>query len=176
VIVTREPGGVPVGERIREVLLGTGTPVPPMSELLLMFAARAAHLDELVRPALGRGEWVVCDRFTDASYAYQGAGRGLGDGPVAVLEQLVQGELRPDLTLLLDADWQATRARRMRRGVTDRFELEGEAFYQRVRGEYLRRAAADPQRIHVIDAAGEIGEVQAALDRELARFCSRITS
>lgn len=174
VVVTREPGGVPVGERIREVLLAAGTPVPPMSELLLMFAARAAHLDELVRPALGRGEWVVCDRFTDASYAYQGAGRGLGAAPVAVLEQLVQGNLRPDLTLLLDADWDATRARRERRGVTDRFELEGEAFTGRVRSEYLRRAAAEPGRIRVIDAAGDLGEVQAALGRELSRFCASI--
>jgi dTMP kinase len=173
VLATREPGGVPIGERIREVLLAGTTPVPAMTELLLMFAARAAHLEERILPALARGEWVVCDRFTDASYAYQGAGRGLGAPAVAVLETLVQGEFRPDLTLLLDADWGVTQARRERRGATDRFEREGEAFFARVRAEYLRRAATDVQRVRVIDAGADIASVRAALRDAVLGFCAK---
>lgn len=170
VVVTREPGGVPLGERIRDVLLSASEAVPPMTELLLMFAARAAHLEQLVLPALERGEWVVCDRFTDASYAYQGAGRGLGAEAVGVLETLVQGAFRPDLTLLLDADWSVTRDRRARRGVSDRFELEGEAFLGRVRAEYLRRAAAEPARVRVVDASRDVAAVQAGLREAVLRF------
>lgn len=171
VIMTREPGGVPVAEKIREVLLaGREGSMPPLTELLLMFAARAAHLRELVWPALEQGQWVVCDRFTDASYAYQGGGRGLPESLIASLEQSVQGAFRPDLTLLLDATWQGTRARRDRRGAADRFELEGREFFDRVRTSYLDRARGEPGRIRVIDAGDELPAVQGALSRTLATF------
>ena len=169
VVTTREPGGVPLAERIRQVLLAVdGTPMPPVSELLLMFAARAAHLAELVWPALERGQWVVCDRFTDATYAYQGGGRRLGTSTIAALETAVQGDFRPDLTLLLDASWTGTRERRRQRGAVDRFELEGRDFYDRVRATYLARAAAEPGRMRVVDAEQPLGEVQARLAAELA--------
>jgi dTMP kinase len=169
VIVTREPGGVPLAEQIREVLLATrGEPVHPLTELLLMFAARSAHLDQLIRPALDSGCWVVCDRFTDASYAYQGGGRGLPEATIATLETLVQGNLRPDLTVLLDADWPATRRRRADRGVHDRFEAEDEAFFRRVRAAYLARAEQDPRRIRVVDASRPLADVQSQLRAILA--------
>ncbi|MCC7257444.1 MAG: dTMP kinase [Gammaproteobacteria bacterium] len=171
VVVTREPGGVPLAERIREILLAPGEiALPPMSELLLMFAARAAHVAELIAPSLAAGTWVVCDRFTDASYAYQGAGRGLPEPVIAQLEAAVQNGLHPDLTLLLDADWEATRLRRAKRGASDRFEREDAAFFGRVRAGYLARALAEPQRIRVIDASGGIDTVQAGIRNELAAF------
>ncbi len=171
VIMTREPGGVPVAERIRDVLLTTDRePVPPLSELLLMFAARAAHLAQLIRPELDRGHWVVCDRFTDASYAYQGGGRGLPAHAIAELEALVQGALRPDLTLLLDADWNSTLERRDHRGAHDRFEREGPEFFGRVRNAYLERARNDPRRIRVIDASRAVEAVQADIGAALADF------
>lgn len=170
-VLTREPGGVPLAEQIRGLLLrDAGKPMPPMSELLLMFAARAAHLDELIRPALARGEWVVSDRFTDASYAYQGGGRGLSRACIGDLENMVQGGFRPDLTLLLDASWEGTRARREQRGTTDRFETEGKAFFDRVRAGYLERAHADPGRIRIIDAERELPEVHAQIEKELSSF------
>jgi len=171
VIMTREPGGVPVAERIREVLLADSPKaMPPLTELLLMFAARAAHLRELVWPALDQGQWVVCDRFTDASYAYQGGGRGLDDAVIASIETAVQGTFRPDLTLLLDASWQGTRLRRDRRGAADRFELEGREFFDRVRAAYLARARAEPGRIRLIDAGGELPLVQQAIGRAVTSF------
>ncbi|GIK34071.1 MAG: hypothetical protein AMXMBFR45_19730 [Gammaproteobacteria bacterium] len=171
VVMTREPGGVPVAERIREVLLaGDPGSMPPLTELLLMFAARAAHLRELVWPALEQGQWVVCDRFTDASYAYQGGGRGLPVTLIASLEASVQGAFRPDLTLLLDASWQGTRTRRDQRGTADRFELEGRDFFDRVRACYLDRARGEPGRFRVIDAGCELPEVQEALSRALDVF------
>ncbi len=164
VMVTREPGGTPLAEGIRELLLtGRRDAMVPLAELLLMFAARADHLEKFIRPALAAGSWVVCDRFTDASYAYQGAGRGLGEAPVATLEGLVQGPLRPDLTILLDAPPEATLLRRARRGGSDRFEREQVAFFQRVRAAYLDRAAAEPERIRVVDASQPLEAVQAAL-------------
>jgi dTMP kinase len=169
VVVTREPGGVPIAECIRDVLLATdGEPLPAITELLLMFAARAAHLAELIRPELDRGHWVVCDRFTDASYAYQGSGRGLPSSIIEQLEALVQGHLRPDLTLLLDADWDVTRGRRDSRGVRDRFELEDRAFFERVRAGYLARARLDPGRIKLIDANRPLAGVQSEIVAALA--------
>jgi dTMP kinase len=169
VVVTREPGGVPIAERIRDMLLAVdGEPLPAITELLLMFAARAAHLAELIRPELDRGKWVVCDRFTDASYAYQGSGRGLSSSAIEQLETLVQGRLRPDLTLLLDADWDVTRGRRDTRGVRDRFELEDRAFFERVRGGYLARARLDPGRIKLIDASRPLVNVQSEIAAALA--------
>jgi dTMP kinase len=161
---------VPVAERIREVLLARDSHVPPLTELLLMFAARAAHLDQLVRPALAAGRWVVCDRFTDASYAYQGGGRGLATASIAALEQIVHAGFAPDLTLLLDAGWDATRERRAQRAVEDRFEQEDRAFFERVRAAYLERARGAPARFRIVDAARPVAEVQADIARMLDAF------
>ncbi len=154
VVTTREPGGTRLGEAIRAVLMADyEAPMPAMSELLLLFAARAAHLEQGIEPALGRGAWVVCDRFTDASYAYQGAARGLGGPAVATLEALVQGSRRPDLVLLLDLPVAAGLARLETRAAQDRFDRETVAFHERVRAAYRARAAAEPARYRVIDAA-----------------------
>jgi dTMP kinase len=170
VVATREPGGTPRAERIRELLLQT-TPesMPAACELLLMFAARASHLENLIKPALERGEWVVCDRFTDATYAYQGGGRGMDVEQIASLEQWVQGELRPDLTLLLDAPESVALARAQQRdsarGRTDRFEREQLDFFERVRKTYLERARREPQRYAIIDAAEAPAAVAQAIHR-----------
>ena len=158
IVLTREPGGTRRAERIRELLLETSDePMPITCELLLMFAARATHVENVIRPALTRGAWVVCDRFTDASYAYQGGGRGVAREHIAALERIVQGELRPDLTLLLDAplDIGAARAsaRNAAAGSSDRFEREQREFFERVRNVYLERARAEPERFVVIDAS-----------------------
>jgi dTMP kinase len=157
VVLTREPGGTPRAERIRELLLTpTQEPMPIACELLLMFAARASHVDNVIRPALERGAWVICDRFTDATYAYQGGGRGVDREQIALLEKLVQGELRPDLTLLLDAPVAVGAARATARsavtGSTDRFEQERQEFFERVRQTYLERARNEPDRFAIIDA------------------------
>ena len=163
VVSTREPGGTPLAERIRELLLGNATdngceaPVPE-TELLLMFAARAQHVRETILPALERGAWVISDRFTDSSYAYQGAGRGLGSGLIGELERRVVG-LQPGLTLLLDVDVGEGRDRARGRDLAlsgngpDRIEREHDDFFERVRAAFLARAAAEPQRFRVIDAA-----------------------
>lgn len=155
VVMTREPGGTPFAEAVRELLLAPREEaVAADAELLLMFAARAAHLEERIRPALERGDWVVCDRFTDATYAYQGGGRGVPPARIKVLEDFVQGELRPGATLFLDAPVDVGLARaRGREGAPDRFEREDVAFFERVRQVYLDRIAADPERFIVIDAA-----------------------
>jgi len=161
IVVTREPGGTRLGEEIRELLLAPKPrPVSADAELLMIFAARAQHLDEVIRPALQAGRWVLCDRFTDATYAYQGEGRGLGAERVAVLEQLVQGTLRPDITLLLDVPVDIGLARAGARGDPDRFEREGARFQERVRGAYLARAEREPERIKVIDASNSLQDVQ----------------
>src|SRR5690606_23959460 len=146
VLMTREPGGTPFAEAVRDLLLAPrAEPVAPDAELLLMFAARAAHLEERIRPALARGECVVCDGFTDATYAYQGGGRGVPRERIAVLEDFVQRELRPDLTLFLDAPVDVGLARaHARKGEPDRFEREDVAFFERVRQAYLDRVAAEP--------------------------------
>ena len=169
--LTREPGGTPLGERVREVIVApSGEAISPMAELLLIFAARALHVDGLIRPSLAAGKWVLCDRFTDASYAYQGAGRGLGDEPVRWLEAKVQGELRPDLTLLLDADPAIGMARAGARGAADRFEQERLEFFRRVRAGYLARAAAEPARFRVIDAAAPLEAVQSQIRHHINNF------
>jgi len=167
-VFTREPGGTPRAERIRELLLEPGSEqMPPVCELLLMFAARATHIENVIRPALERGVWVVCDRFTDATYAYQGGGRGMDMTQIAVLEELVQKELRPDLTLLLDAPLELTAARARNRndavGHVDRFELERREFFEKVRGVYLERAQHFSDRIVIIDAAADIDTVQRSM-------------
>jgi thymidylate kinase len=170
-IVTREPGGTEYGEQIREVLLSHHQDaLDPVAELLLIFAARAQHLSQVIRPALAQGVTVLCDRFTDATYAYQGGGRGLGIERVAVLEDFVQGTLRPDLTLMLDVDPAIGMARASERGELDRFETEKMAFFQQVRTTYLEVAAINPDRYRLIDASQSLDAVQGELASALAQF------
>ncbi|MCL7944920.1 dTMP kinase [Marinobacter sp. ATCH36] len=153
-IVTREPGGTPMAESIRELLLAPrDEPVNDMTELLLMFAARAQHLYTRILPELESGRWVLCDRFTDATFAYQGGGRGVPGEQIAQLESLVQGSFRPDQVILLDAPVETGMIRARHRGELDRFEQEAVAFFERIRRTYLERAAADPGRYHIVDAA-----------------------
>jgi dTMP kinase len=160
VVKTREPGGTVLAEKLREILLDrNNVSISGKTELLLMFAARAQHLDELIRPALARGDWVLCDRFTDATWAYQGGGRGLPREDIEVLETLVHGDLQPDLTLLLDLPVEQGLKRASRRSEADRFEMESSGFFDRVRDAYLERAAAAPERFVVIDAAPKGDEV-----------------
>lgn len=174
VVVTREPGGTPEADEIRATLLKVrGGAFDPMAELLLMFAARAVHVERLIRPALAAGTWVLCDRFTDASYAYQGGGRGIPTACIAALERMVQKGLKPDLTLLLDAGVEVGMARVRSRGSLDRFEQEQDAFFRRVRRVYLARARREPRRIKVVDAAGDITAVQADITAILARSLAR---
>ncbi len=168
VVATREPGGTPAGERIRELLLDSKGSLGPACELLLVFAARAEHLERLIVPALTRGDWVVCDRFTDATYAYQGGGRGIAAERIAVLERWVQGDLQPDLTFVLDAPVEVGLARARHRGELNRFERERAEFYRRVRESYLARAAANPDRFRVIDAGGDWASVRSALEQAIA--------
>lgn len=161
-IATREPGGTPVGDRIRAVLLDPDAAAPvPDTELMLVFAARCEHLETRVRPALARGEWVVCDRFTDATYAYQGGGRGIAPARIAALEDWVQGALRPDRTVLLDAPVETALRRAQGRAAADRFERETAAFFERARAVYLERAAAEPGRFRVVDATRPLEAVRA---------------
>jgi dTMP kinase len=153
VVRTREPGGTAIGEAIRQLLLSTELPSMHVdTELLLMFAARAEHINKLIYPALWDGKWVVCDRFTDATYAYQGAGRGIDKARIAVLEQWVLADLRPDLTLLLDVDVATGLSRIKMRGEGDRFEQEARTFFVKIRNEYLNLARSEPERFHIIDA------------------------
>jgi len=176
VIVTREPGGTPRAERLRAMLLEHDTePMPQACELLLMFAARVTHVDNLVRPAVARGAWVLCDRFTDATYAYQGGGRGLPVAQIDALAGIAHPDLWPDLTLLLDLPVDAGLARAsLRNGGDgpDRFESEQRAFFERVRDTYLARARQEPRRFRVIDAARSVddvsADVRAALEHLLA--------
>ena len=170
-VLTREPGGTPLAEAMRQLLLEVrDEPVAPTAELLLMFAARSQHIAEVIEPALARGDWVVCDRFTDATYAYQGGGRGLPGHDIAVLEDLVQGSLRPDLTLLLDAPVELGLERAGQRGELDRFEQEQVAFFERVRQCYLGRASADPQRFRVIHTDRELGVIADEIRQVLSAF------
>ena len=171
VIETREPGGTSLGEAIRHILLDPAqTTLASDAELLLLFAARAQPLAELIRPALARGEWVLCDRFTDASYAYQGGGRGIPGSRIAVLEQWVQADLQPDLILVLDLPVELGLQRAGKRGPADRFEREEQAFFERVRATYLQRAANKPERYRIIDASAPLDEVQTALRRALESY------
>lgn len=157
---TREPGGTELAEKLRRILLDRNSlHLSGKAELLLMFAARAQHLDELIRPALERGEWVLCDRFTDATWAYQGGGRGLASADITALEALVHGDLQPDLTLLLDLPVEIGLRRASRRSEADRFEQEPADFFERVRAAYLERAAGAPERFAVIDASTDIESV-----------------
>lgn len=163
-LLTREPGGTPIAEQIRALLLsGHDEAMDADAELLLVFAARAQHLNSLIRPALAAGKVVISDRFTDATYAYQGGGRGIADSRIAELENWVQGSLRPDLTLVFDVPIEIGMARARARSELDRFEQEQQSFFEAVRTSYLRHAAADPQRYRIIDASGSLEQVGAAL-------------
>ena len=174
VTATREPGGTPLAERIRELVLSsTSEKVPVECELLLVFAARATHLANLIRPALDNGTWVLCDRFTDATYAYQGAGRGIPEAHIRALHSLVHGDLQPDLTLLIDVPVAVGLERaRVRRGAAsrDRFEVEQDDFFERVRANFLARARAEANRIKVIDGTQSIEQVTAAVQQHVARL------
>ncbi|OLS62183.1 dTMP kinase [Pseudomonas putida] len=174
VLLTREPGGTPLAERIRELLLApSDEKMDADTELLLVFAARAQHLAQVIRPALARGAVVLCDRFTDATYAYQGGGRGLSVERIATLERFVQGGLQPDLTLLFDLPVEVGLSRAAARGRLDRFEQEGQAFFEAVRQAYLERAKADPQRYRLIDAAQPLAAVQQSLDGLVGQIVER---
>ncbi|MCP1647661.1 dTMP kinase [Pseudomonas nitroreducens] len=173
--LTREPGGTPLAERIRELLLDPSDEKMAVdTELLLVFAARAQHIAEVIRPALERGAVVLCDRFTDATYAYQGGGRGLPVERIAQLESFVQGGLRPDLTLVFDLPVEIGLSRAAARGRLDRFEQEGRDFFEAVRNTYLRRARAEPTRYHILDAAQSLAEVQRDLDGLLPTLLERL--
>lgn len=171
VLTTREPGGTPLGESLRRLLLEPrDDPMASDTELLLMFAARAEHLDKAIRPALEQGQWVLCDRFTDATYAYQGGGRGIDESRIATLEDWVQGGLRPDLTLILDVSVPVGMRRVHGRGEHDRFEREDRPFFERIRESYLRRARRHPERYRVIDASGSIDDIQVLLRDTLDQY------
>lgn len=160
-LLTREPGGTPMAEEIRELFLSKrDEPVADMTELLLVFAARAQHLSQKIEPALQQGQWVLCDRFTDATFAYQGGGRGLSKELIERLENLVQGERRPDLTLILDVPVEVGLERARNRGEMDRMESEEVEFFERVRQSYLDRAAQYPERYRIVDASQTLPGVQ----------------
>lgn len=165
-IMTREPGGTPLGEEIRSLVLAhRKEDMVVDTELLLMFAARAEHIHKIVVPALKQGYWVLCDRFTDATYAYQGGGRSTPLGRIALLEDWVQGALRPDLTLLFDLPVETGLARAGKRGQADRFESEDFAFFQRVRHTYLDLATRYPERYRVIDADRSVEAIRTEVER-----------
>jgi dTMP kinase len=173
VVTTREPGGTELGERVRDwILNGDHGTLSPEIEVLLMFAARARHLDEVIRPALAAGRWVVCDRFTDATFAYQGGGRGASRSLLDALEAEIQKGLRPDLTLLLDAPLDVG-ASRIGGRTPDHFEREQRPFFERVRAAYLSLAAQHPDRIKVIDAAEPLQRVQQRIDGEVGKLVGR---
>ena len=175
VVLTREPGGTSLAERIRELLLTPADePMAVDTELLLVFAARAQHLAQVIRPALERGAVVLCDRFTDATYAYQGGGRGLSIERIAQLEVFVQGELRPDLTLIFDLSVEIGLARAAARGRLDRFEQEGIRFFESVRRAYLDRAKAAPSRYRIIDAAQPLNTVQQDIQALIPELMGRL--
>lgn len=170
-VVTREPGGTPLAERIRGLLLDPdNAEMDADTELLLVFAARAEHLATVIRPALEQGTWVLCDRFTDATYAYQGGGRGIPAEHIAVLENWAQGDLRPDLTIILDLDPETGLARAADRSDKDRFEREDVEFFVRVRNTYLERARANPNRYRLVDA----GQPMANVSEEICRILETI--
>ncbi len=170
VVATREPGGTPLGERLRGLLLQE--PMTHDTEALLMFAARREHLEHVIRPALARGDVVLCDRFTDATWAYQGGGHGVDRGRIAALEDWIHGDLQPDVTLLFDVPTEISRARLARSAeagrALDRFEREQAAFFERVRQGYLARAAADPRRFRTVDSSRPLAEVREHLAAILA--------
>jgi len=168
---TREPGGTLLGERLRELLLDRDQRLGPETETLLMFAARQEHLKQIIVPALDAGTWVLCDRFTDATYAYQSGGSGVAWDKVAILEQWVHPALQPDLTLLFDVSPETARRRALSGKTADRFEREEAAYFQRVRDAYLRRARSSPERVHVINSGGSLVEVRKQLEQIISSIC-----
>ena len=171
VVCTREPGGTPLAEAIRHTLLSVeGEPPVELAELLLVFAARAQHLAKVIEPALAQGKWVICDRFTDATFAYQGSARGLSDETISALERLVQGDRRPDAVVLMDLSPEVGMTRARARGDLDRFEREDVAFYDRVRAGYLGRAQANLSKYHIVDAAQPLEAVQSDLSQLIGRW------
>ncbi len=175
VVLTREPGGTALAEQIRNILLAPHDEAMAVdAELLLMFAARAQHLAQVILPALAAGKIVICDRFTDATYAYQGGGRGLDCSRIAVLEQFVQGDLRPDMTLLFDLPVAEGMARAVARGKLDRFEQEQHDFFEAVRQSYLQRASEDPERFRLVNAQQTLPDVQKSLDVHLLEILGRV--
>jgi dTMP kinase len=182
VTLTREPGGTERAERIRDLLLTpVDEPMPIVCELLLMFAARSSHIENLIRPTLQRGIWVICDRFTDATYAYQGGGRRVSSDQIAMLETLVQGDFRPDLTVLLDAPIELAMARARKRNADrgealgDRFEREQSEFFERVRTAYLAIARAEPERVSIVDASLPIESVRSQVQGIVKSFIDRVS-
>jgi len=169
VVVTREPGGTPLGEKLREVLLKQT--MHPETETLIMFAARREHLDKVILPALTRGAWVIADRFSDATFAYQGGGRGVSPDKLEVLERWIQQGLQPDLTLLFDVPVAIGKKRLSGNARFDRFEREQEVFFENVRSAYLERAARYPRRFRVIDATQSIEQVKKQLQQIITSFC-----
>jgi len=167
-VITREPGGTPLGEKLRELLLTQTMDIE--TETLLMFAARREHIAQVIAPALAAGRWVVSDRFTDATYAYQGSGRGMPGEKIAALERWVQGALQPDLTLILDVPVEVARSR-LDKGSSDRFEHEDHEFFRRVRAGYLERAAKDPVRVRVVDGTLPVDEVRKRVERIVSAIC-----
>lgn len=169
--VTREPGGTSLGESLRALLLHGETGREPDTEALLMFAARNEHIARVIAPSLAAGRWVLCDRFTDATYAYQSGGSGMPWSRIEALERWVQGDLQPDLTLYFDIEPEVGRTRSRAARAPDRFEREHEAFFERVRAAYLRRAAEHPQRIRVIDASRSLLDIQKELENIISSYC-----
>ena len=168
---SREPGGTPLGETLRELLLNSkDNSIGDKAELLIIFAARAQHIETVIRPALAKGQWVLCDRFTDATYAYQGGGREMPEPDIALLEHHVQGTLRPDLTLLLDIAVELGESRAGQRSAPDRFELKERTFKQKVRDTYLERAKKDPLRIKTIDSSGSLEHVKRQVEAVMTTF------
>ena len=168
-LVTREPGGTPMAEDIRQLLLQhRDEVVDPYTELLLMFASRRQHVQNVIRPALASGKWVICDRFTDASFAYQGFGRGLDKEFISSLKRWVHGDLNPNMTILFDLDIAVGMARAGKRSDFDRIETETMSFFERVRHGYLTQAEAEPQRYRIVDASQSITDVEQQLDQFLA--------
>jgi dTMP kinase len=165
---TREPGGTPLGEALRELMLNE--PMTPATETLLMFAARAEHLHGVIRPALAAGQWVLCDRFTDATYAYQGAGHGVADEHIAALEDWIHPDLQPDLTLLFDVPPEVAAARLAKSRHADRFESEQGTFFAAARAAYLKRAAAEPARFFIVDGTREPDSIRKQLNELMARW------
>lgn len=171
VVVTREPGGTPLGEKLRALLLDNNQAMHAETEALLMFAVRREHLDKVILPALARGNWVISDRFTDASFAYQGGGRGLASNRLDDLERWVQGEFQPDLTLYFDVSVELGRQRVNAIKTADRFEKEQDEFFQRVRAAYLQRAHKFPQRIRLIDSSQPLEKVKESLHDIISTIC-----
>lgn len=175
VVLTREPGGTPLAEKLRALLLEkSAEPMSDLTELLLIFAARAQHLERVIQPALLRGDWVLCDRFTDATYAYQSYGRGLDKGVIAELERLVHPTLKPDLTVLLDIDIDIGLARARERGELDRIESEERSFFEAIREGYRALAEEEPERFAVVDASPELRFVQDAIESHIDALINRV--